>query len=75
MFIKDVKIKIQTQFGGDWRVLSGSARPGTMMTVPEPLILQYHLEKWMNPMYKNDKDALRQCVPVLAVRYRGIQRW
>ena len=74
MFIKDVKIKVQTQFSDTWQVVATTLRPGDKMSVPEPLIYEYRLEKWMNPMYQNDKDVLRQCVPVLASSYRGICR-
>ena len=37
-------------------------------------IYEYNLERWMNLMYKNDKDSLRACVPVLVAQYRGLYR-
>ena len=48
-------------------------RPGKCMDNPEPLIKQYNLTEWMNPVYRgNDEDKL--CVPLLKTVYRGLVR-
>ena len=73
-FVKDVKLKL-AKVSQDWFIVNGT-KPGSMMSVPEPLLLEYDLIRWMNPMYKNDKDVLRQCIPVsLSAVYRGIRRY
>lgn len=45
----------------------------TNMTDAEPLILEYNLENWMNPVYKGSNPDLI-CRPVLKQVYRGITR-
>ena len=43
------------------------------MNDAEPLILEYHLDKWMNPSYRgNDPDKV--CHPALNQSYRGLRR-
>lgn len=74
-FIKDVKQLIKDSYSDEWSVTGDNgSRPGNRMCVPEPLIYEYNLERWMNLMYKNDKDSLRACVPVLVAQYRGLYR-
>ena len=74
-FIKDVKQLIKDSYSDEWSVTGDNgSRPGNRMNVPEPLIYEYNLERWMNLMYKNDKDSLRACVPVLVAQYRGLYR-
>lgn len=72
-FIKDI-IKVISS-GSEWTCpgKSGIIWVGNKMSVPEPLILQYDLRKWMNPNYTG-RDPDRICSPVLKVNYRGIQR-
>lgn len=43
------------------------------MNGPEPLILEYGLENWMNPNYKGH-DPSKRCMPELKYAYRGISR-
>ena len=43
------------------------------MNGPEPLISEYHLDDWKSKTYKGN-DINKICVPVLATKYRGIQR-
>ena len=43
------------------------------MSGPEPLILEYGLEAWMNPNYKGH-DPNKRCMPELKYAYRGISR-
>lgn len=49
-------------------------RPGNKMDKPEPLIEEYNLTDWMNPMYIASKDVDKKCCPVLKDAYRGIVR-
>lgn len=44
------------------------------MDKPEPLIDEYNLTDWMNPMYIASKDVDKKCCPVLKDAYRGIVR-
>lgn len=44
------------------------------MAKPEPLIDEYDLAKWMNPMYLSSKDINKKCLPPLKSAYRGITR-
>lgn len=45
----------------------------TNMARPEPLIAEYNLENWMNPMYKGSNPNMA-CCPILKDMYRGILR-
>lgn len=73
-FIKDVKRIVGELYGDDWDKTKGVMRPGKRMVMPEPLIAEYDLEKWMNQMYLNSKDVDKKCLPVLNVHYRGLYR-
>ena len=44
------------------------------MNRPEPLIDEYDLKDWMNPMYMSSADVSKKCIPLLKVNYRGIVR-
>lgn len=48
-------------------------KTGDMMDYPEPLILDYDLQNWMNPKY-NGKDPDMVCIPATRVSYEGIRR-
>lgn len=48
--------------------------PKADMDVPEPLIAEYDLKDWMNPMYMSSGDVNKKCIPVLKANYRGIIR-
>ena len=50
-----------------------AVRPGNRMDAPEPLILEYDLEDWKNPMYKGGNPDMI-CRPILKPNYRGILR-
>ena len=51
-----------------------SIRPCGKMNASEPLIFDYHLDKWMNPLYRGtDKEKL--CHPELKEKYKGILRY
>lgn len=40
----------------------------------EPLIAEYNLKEWMNPMYLSSNDMDKKCRPLLKPKYRGIVR-
>jgi len=46
-------------------------RPAGRMDGPEPLIAEYGLTKWMNPMAKGSNDLNKVCLPTLSTNYRG----
>lgn len=73
-FNKDVKRIVGDLYGDDWAVTKNTMRPGNRMVTPEPLIVEYDLQNWMNPMYLNSKDVDKKCVPVLKNNYRGLYR-
>lgn len=73
VFIKDLLAIVRKD--PDWFCSdkNKSIRPGNRMSAPEPLIAEYGLKNWMDPLYRGtDPDKL--CRPRLAVSYRGIQR-
>lgn len=55
---------------GRW-VFNGpkSVRPGKLMSTPEPLIDEYGLTDWMNPMAKGSNDPNKRCLPVVRTNY------
>ena len=71
-FLKDIKQLVEADYPA-WEVCNSPVRPGTRMNDAEPLILEYHLDKWMNPSYRgNDPDKV--CHPALNQSYRGLRR-
>lgn len=48
-------------------------RSRNRMTMPEPLIIQYDLTDWMNPVYVG-ADTNKRCMPLLQDSYRGLLR-
>ena len=48
-------------------------RPGHMMDKPEPLIAEYDLVEWKNPVYCGG-DLNKICHPALKESYRGLSR-
>ena len=46
-------------------------RPAGRMDGPEPLIAEYGLKKWMNPMALGSNDVNKVCLPTLSTNYRG----
>ena len=49
-------------------------RPGTQMDKAEPLIAEYDLKDWMNPMMSGSHDIEKRCHPVLKANYKGLIR-
>ena len=49
-------------------------RPGAQMDKAEPLIAEYDLKDWMNPMMSGSHDIEKRCRPILKADYRGIIR-
>lgn len=73
MFVKDIRILIADLYP-DWEFPANSVRPIGRMTQPEPLIAEYHLNNWMNPMYMSSADVSKKCMPVLKANYKGLLR-
>ncbi len=53
---------------------SKACRPGNSMDRPEPLIAEYELKDWMNPMFISSNDVNKKCIPALKTTYNGILR-
>lgn len=49
-------------------------KPGKKMDEAEPLIAEYDLKEWMNPMMSGSHDISKRCHPVLKETYAGILR-
>ncbi|WP_374460058.1 phage/plasmid primase, P4 family [Microbacterium sp.] len=56
-----------------WSSTASSVRPGSRMSVPEPLISEFNLTGWMNPAYSGT-DPLKRSRPVLKANYKGLLR-
>ena len=50
-------------------------RTGNRMDKPEPLIIEYDLKKWMNPLYLTSNDPAKKCIPLAKDNYRGLLRY
>lgn len=72
MFVKEVKQMIQTYYH-DWEVCLTPAHPSGRMDASEPLIFEYNLDKWKNPVY-HGTDIEKICHPILNSSYRAIRR-
>ena len=71
-FLKDVKTVVETYYPA-WEIPGDPVSPASRMNDAEPIILEYHLEKWMSQSYKgSDPDKL--CHPALKKSYRGLRR-
>ena len=73
MFIKDIRVLIDELYP-DWEFPANSIRPIGRMTEPEPLIAEYHLNNWMNPLFASSTDVRKKCIPVLKPNYKGLLR-
>ena len=49
-------------------------KPGKKMDKAEPLIAEYDLKEWMNPMMSGSHDISKRCHPMLKTTYAGILR-
>jgi putative DNA primase/helicase len=72
MFVKEVKQMIQTYYH-DWEVCLTPSHPSGRMDASEPLIFEYNLDKWKNPVY-HGTDIEKMCHPILNSTYRAIRR-
>lgn len=73
-FVKDLIAMLPPN--GDWCVpadKNAKIRTGNRMGKPEPLIIQYDLTDWMNPVYKGN-DPNQKAMPLLNQNYRGLLR-
>ena len=59
----------------DWTVDLNKTpvRPRGRMDWPEPLIAEYRLMRWLNPVYTGG-DWEKRCLPPLKSNYRGLER-
>lgn len=73
VFAKDIRVLVDDLYP-EWEFPFQSVRPSDRMNQPEPLIAEYHLNNWMNPMYQNSPDLKKKCVPVLKSNYKGLVR-
>lgn len=73
-FNKDLTNVVMT-LGGEWTVdpAKRPIRPQGRMDWPEPLIMEYELKDWLNPVYTGG-DVEKRCLPRLKLNYRGIER-
>lgn len=73
-FIKDLT-NIVNSTSQDWTVDRNKmpVRPQGRMDWPEPLIAEYRLMKWFNPVYTGS-DWEKRCLPPLKSSYRGLER-
>lgn len=53
---------------------SASHKTGQKMDDAEPLIMEYELKDWMNPMMMSSNDMNKRCHPLLKSGYQGIVR-
>ena len=73
-FIKDVHQMLPELFP-EWEPTGDSGmRPANRMNNPEPLIHEYNLVDWMNPVYVKSNSIEKQCKPLLSEKYKGIYK-
>lgn len=56
-----------------WLVTDNAVNSAGRMDFPEPLIAEYEVGEWMNPLYVGN-DPAKRCLPALKERYRGLVR-
>lgn len=73
-FIKDLT-NVVFSTSQDWTVNRNKTpvRPQGKMDWPEPLISEYELKDWLNPMYTGG-NLNQRCLPMLKSSYRGLER-
>ena len=72
-FRDDLLSIIQTSTEWVCKDKKAKIRTGQRMSVPEPLIVQYQLKDWYNPLY-HGPDINNIALPALRASYRGILR-
>lgn len=70
-FFEDIKTIIAKD--PNW-MFSKKIRTCQRMEKPEPLILEYDLKRWMNPMYISSNEQDKKCSPLSLEYYRGFYR-
>ena len=58
----------------DWAPVEKQFRLHGEMRLPEPLIAEYELEDWYNPIAKSSKDINVKCTTTQVTKIRGIRR-
>ena len=71
-FGKEVKQMVMMYYPA-WEVCLSPAHPSGRMDDPEPLIFEYQLDRWKNPVY-HGTDIDKICRPILMNSYRGLRR-
>lgn len=72
-----VRLKEIVRDSNEWVYCDNPVRSSGLMSKPEHLIAEYDLKNWMNPVYRtmsHNRDLDKQCMPALALRYRGLRR-
>lgn len=72
-FVKDLLAIIKPSDGWDCPDKTAKIRSGSRIVDPEPLIIEYKMDGWMNPAYRG-QDPMQKALPLLAPNYRGILR-
>lgn len=70
-FIQDINRLMQES--DKWDIIPDKMRPATKMDDAEPLIAEYNLTDWFNPLYRGS-DIEKKCHPFLKNNYRGLVR-
>ena len=73
-FLKDMLIALEKSDTWECVDKSKTWNPSGLMDRPEPLIAEYGLKDWMNPMFMSSTDVNKKCIPVLKTKYRGLVR-
>jgi len=73
-FLKHLEQVIAATGSPWWSHGKTQVRHKGRMSSPEPLIAEYNLEGWMNPMARGSNDPSKKCIPLLANLYTGFSR-
>lgn len=73
VFIRELLAVIQNDPVWTCRDKKVQVGASNRMCVAEPLIVQYNLTDWMNPLYQG-QDRSQLCTPSLSASYRGLLR-
>ncbi|MFT4086770.1 MAG: phage/plasmid primase, P4 family [Gordonia sp. (in: high G+C Gram-positive bacteria)] len=73
-FMERLKAVIGADEGCAWELVEKPQRPKGMMSRPEPLIVEYDLEYWINDKAPKNDSNQRATVTNTAATYRGLLR-
>lgn len=66
--------QLQVLTEGEWSYDGKPHKTKDMMSKPEPLIAEYDITAFMNPMYKSSYDINKKCTPPAKEQTRGFLR-